>query len=48
MEPWAPKDFDFTETEISRIGATLQTWDAFGVNADRGWLEPLLNCLQRQ
>ena len=37
------KEFEFTEAEIARIRAALQTWDSYGVAADRGWLEPLLD-----
>ena len=37
------KEFEFSDAEIARIRAALQTWDSYGVAADRGWLEPLLD-----
>ena len=37
-----PKEFEFTEAEIARIKAAVETWDGYSVNADRCWLEPLL------
>jgi hypothetical protein len=36
------KEFDFTDAEIARIKAAIETWDGYGVNADRHWLQPLL------
>jgi hypothetical protein len=48
---WSPtlsipaKEFEFTEAEIARIRAALQTWDSYGVAADRRWLQPLLDLL---
>jgi hypothetical protein len=36
------KEFEFTDPEVARIKAALQTWDGFGATADRRWLEPLL------
>lgn len=36
------KEFEFTDPEIARIKAAVHTWDAYGVNADRRWLEPLI------
>lgn len=39
------KEFEFTDAEIARIKAALQTWNAYGVAADRGWLEPLLDAV---
>src|SRR5437868_6438296 len=36
------KKFDFTDPEIARLKAALQTWDSYGANADRRWLESLL------
>jgi hypothetical protein len=46
---WSPelsipaKDFEFTDHEIARIKTAIQTRDSYGVNADRRWLEPLLD-----
>ena len=37
------RDFEFTDSEVARIKAAIQTWDSYGVNADRRWLEPLLD-----
>ncbi len=37
-----PKEFEFTDADIARITATIETWDGYGVNSDRRWLEPLL------
>ncbi|MCL4854381.1 MAG: hypothetical protein KJZ78_23730 [Bryobacteraceae bacterium] len=39
------KEYEFTDTEIARIKAALQTWDSYAVAADRRWLEPLLRLL---
>jgi hypothetical protein len=41
----AAKDFEFTDAEIARIKAAIQTWDSYGVNADRRWLKPLVETL---
>src|SRR5690242_14310780 len=39
------KEFEFSDPEIARIKAAIQTWDSYGVNADRRWLQPLLDNL---
>jgi hypothetical protein len=39
------KEFEFSDPEIARIKAALQTWDSYGVNADRRWLQPLVETL---
>jgi hypothetical protein len=39
------KEFEFSEAEIARIRAALQTWDSYGVAADRTWLAPLIDAL---
>jgi hypothetical protein len=39
------KEFEFTDAEVARIKAALQTWDSYGVAADRGWLQPLVETL---
>lgn len=44
--PLQTKGFDFTETEVARIRAAVETWDGYSVAADRRWLEPLLGSLQ--
>ena len=38
-------EFDFADSELARIRGAIQTWDSYGVNADRRWLEPLANAL---
>ena len=40
-----PKDFEFTDTEIVRIKAALETWAVYSASADRQWLEPLITPL---
>jgi len=37
------KEFEFTDTEAVRLRAAIQTWDSYGANADRRWLEPLVD-----
>ena len=39
------KDFEFTDPEVARIKAAIQTWDSYGANLDRRWLEPILSAL---
>ena len=39
------KDLEFTDAETARIRAALETWPAYGVDADRRWLEPLLSMI---
>jgi hypothetical protein len=39
------RDFEFSDPEVARIKATIETWDSFGANADRRWLEPLVNLM---
>ncbi|MBI4910996.1 MAG: hypothetical protein HY820_45720 [Acidobacteria bacterium] len=39
------KEFEFTDPEIARIKTAIQTWDSYGVNADRRWLQPLIDAL---
>jgi hypothetical protein len=41
------KEFEFSEVEVARIKGALLTWDAYGVAADRYWLQPLLDALYR-
>jgi hypothetical protein len=48
---WSPaltlpaRDYEFTDAETARIKAALQTWDSYGVGADRRWLQPLIDVL---
>lgn len=39
------KEFGFAEGEIARIKAAIETWDGYGVNSDRRWLQPLIEVL---
>ena len=39
------KEFDLTDPEVARIKAAIQTWDSYAADADRRWLEPLLDIL---
>jgi len=39
------KEFEFSGAEVARIRAALQTWDSYGVAADRTWLAPLIEAL---
>ena len=39
------REFDFSDAEIARIRAALQTWESYGVAADRTWLAPLIEAL---
>ena len=36
------REFAFSNQEVARIKAAIQTWDSYGVNAVRRWLEPLV------
>jgi hypothetical protein len=39
------KEFEFSDAEVTRIRAALQTWDSYGVANDRKWLAPLIEAL---
>ena len=39
------REIEFTDAEVTRIKAALQTWDSYGVAADRRWLQPLVEML---
>jgi hypothetical protein len=41
--PLPAREFEFSDAEVARIKAAIQTWESYGVNADRRWLEPLLD-----
>ena len=41
----AAKDFEFSDPEVARIRAAIETWDSYGANADRRWLQPLVEML---
>ena len=40
-----PQDFEFSDLEMVRVKATVETWGAYAANADRRWLEPLVETL---
>ena len=40
-----PQDFEFSDVETARIKAAIQTWDSYTANADRRWLQPLVEAL---
>ena len=37
--------FEFSDLEVARIRAAIETWDSYGANADRRWLQPLVEAL---
>lgn len=39
------REYGFSDAEVARIKAALQTWDSYGVAADRRWLQPLVDIL---
>jgi hypothetical protein len=39
------REFEVTDAEIARIKASIESCHAYGANADRRWLEPLLRDL---
>ena len=39
------REFEFTEAEIARIKASIESWHGYAANGDRRWLEPLLHDL---
>jgi hypothetical protein len=39
------KEFEFSDSQIAGIRAALQAWNAYGADADRSWLEPLVGLL---
>ena len=39
------KDFEFSDPEVARIRSAIETWNSYGANADRSWLEPLIAAL---
>lgn len=38
-------EFEFTDSDVARIKAALQVWESYGVNADRRWLQPLVEAM---
>jgi len=41
----AAKNFEFPNPEVARIKAAIETRDSYGANADRRWLQPLVETL---
>ena len=39
------KECEFTDLEVARIKAAIETWNSYGANADRLWLQPLVEVL---
>ena len=39
------KAFEFSDIETVRLKAAIETWAAYAANADRRWLEPLVEVL---
>jgi hypothetical protein len=39
------KEFEFTDPEVARMKAALQTWGAYAANSDRRWLERSVSAL---
>ncbi len=39
------RDFALADAELARVKAALETWDGYGVDADRAWLESLLEMI---
>ena len=39
------KKSEFSDPEAARIKAAIVSWDSYGANADRRWLEPLVNLM---
>ena len=36
------KEFEFAESEAVRVRSALESWNSFGADVDRRWLQPLL------
>jgi len=39
------KELEFTDSEVPRLKAAIETWDSYGVDTDRRWLQPLIDAL---
>jgi len=39
------KEFDFADSELVKIKAAIEMWDAYGAAVDRCWLESLVEAL---
>jgi hypothetical protein len=40
-----PKEFDLTDAEVACIKGAIETADGYAANADRRWLQPLLDVI---
>ena len=39
------KEFEFTDPDVARIKAAIETWDSYAADGDRRWLQPLVAML---
>jgi hypothetical protein len=39
------REFEFTDAEVARIKAALQTWESYAVATDRHWLQPIIEAV---
>jgi hypothetical protein len=39
------REFELSDSEVSRLKAALAAWDSYAAGGDRGWLEPLIDAL---
>ncbi len=39
------REFELSDAEVARIKTAVESWDAYGANVDRRWLEPLVKTL---
>lgn len=39
------KELELSDAEVARLKTALQTWDSYGVAAERRWLEPILDAI---
>jgi len=41
----AAREFEFSDGEVARLKAAIETWDGYAAAGDRYWLEPLISVL---
>jgi hypothetical protein len=39
------REFEFSDSEAARMKTAIQTWDSYGVAADRPWLQPIVEAM---
>ncbi len=39
------REYEFSDVDVARMKAELSTWDSYGVNAGRRWLQPVVEAL---